>query len=267
MYDGTLKDLELAGVRWELTEVPMVTLIAEQATMREIAKQSPAPDIICTNPNPVSGLQGRVATSIVPPISPMQTISIDTVRAMAARPNDVQALLRMIAEFNHPLRSGVTNVVLPHIAPNPNGLVVVTDIPSADDDKNGRIMSGATGELLDKMIGAIGMSRDMVSVVPMLFWRTPGGRGPVHSELELSRPFVDRILEMLHPRMILTMGTLPALELASVQLPRGHGVVVDLPNEVKLVPIFHPNYLMLKPVAKRDAWDALKNVQNLLKTV
>ena len=70
---------------------------------------------------------------------------------------------------------------------------------------------------------------------------------------------------MLKPCMILTLGTLTATEFANVSLPRGHGLTVTLASGVTVMPIYHPNYLILKPAAKKDAWDALQIVQNLLK--
>ena len=76
---------------------------------------------------------------------------------------------------------------------------------------------------MDKMLSAIGLSREVVSIVPMVFWRTPGGRSPSRSELDLARPFVDRVIELLHPRVILTLGTLPATELAGLNLAKSHG--------------------------------------------
>ncbi|MDE6250527.1 MAG: uracil-DNA glycosylase [Alphaproteobacteria bacterium] len=262
MCDYDLRDLKLSGVNWELDDIPM--------TLREAARKAAAANAAAVAlpenvQNATSNITGRVATSVVPPIAPIQTMSIDTAVAMASRPGDIDSMLRMVAEFNHPLRGGATNVVLPHVAPNPNGLVIVTDMPGSDDDMSGRIMSGAAGELMDKMVAAIGMSRDTVSIVPMLFWRTPGGRAPSREEMDLARPFVNRILEMLQPRVILTLGTTCATEIGGVALPRAHGVVADY-NGVPVMPIYHPNYLLLKPSAKRDAWNALQIVQNMLKT-
>jgi len=166
--------------------------------------------------------------------------------------------------FNHPLRATATNTVLPHVAPGK--LLIVTDIPGSDDDATGNILSGPTGELMDKMLAAIGLSRDVVSILPMIFWRTPGGRTPTRVELDMSRPFVDRAIELLHPSVIITLGTLPATELAGINLAKSHGVATVLDSGATLVPIFHPNYLLLKPAAKRDVWTALQNVQNILKS-
>lgn len=243
-----LRDLLISGVKWELSETSTINLDA-------------------TNSRQAATTVQRASAGIVPPVAPIQTISTATAISMAARPGDLDTLCRMISEFNHPLRNSATNVVLPTIAPNPNGLIIVTDIPGADDDATGKILSGTTGELIDKMLAAIEMSRDNVSIVPMLFWRTPGGRTPSHEEIDLSRPFVDRIIGFLSPKIILTLGSLPAAEIGNIQITQDHGKVIDLANGVKLIAMYHPNYILLKPSVKRDVWAALQNVQKLLKTV
>ncbi len=259
MQSNMLQDLVLSGVRWEISEYPIATAAAVAAA----TVQTPP-----AAPGVASGDMVRRPISVVPPIAPACPISVDTAVAMAARPTDTDSLCRMIAEFNHPLRAGATNVVLPHVAPNPSGLVIVTDIPGADDDASGVILNPAApaGGLLDKMLNAIGLSRENVSIVPTVFWRTPGGRSPSREELDLARPFLMRMLEMLKPRFVLTLGTLPAAEVASQTLPRDHGVVGALPDGTPCMPIFHPNYLILKPTAKRDAWDGLQNMQKMLKS-
>lgn len=254
MAPEELRDLDLAGVHWELGEIPFV------ATQTVSKAQNTESNTSGTVPGSVGN---RTPTSIVPPISPIASISLETARSMAARPIDIASLSRMITEFNHPLRGGVTNVVLPSAAINPNGVLIVTDIPSTDDDATGRILSGRAGDLFDKMLSAIGMSRDCVSIMPLMFWRTPGGRTPTGEEMELSRPFVNRALEIFAPRIILTLGTFSASEICGVTLPRGHGVPVKLSNGVTAIPIFHPSYLLLKPAAKRDAWTALQTLQGL----
>ena len=247
MYCDALRYLTLSGVRWEINEKPNTPTHDESVAVNAATGQ-------------------RVAT-IVPPIAPIQTVSPTTATAMALRPTDIDSLCRMIDEFNHPLRRSATHVVLPHIAPTPNGVLVLTDMPSTDDDASGKILSGTAGEMVDKMLNAIEMSRDSVSIVPILFWRTPGGRTPTHEEIALSRPFVDRLIDMIKPKLILSLGTLPTTEFGNVHLSKNHGVPIDIACGAKMIPIYHPNYLVLKPSAKRDVWSALQNVQNLLKTV
>ena len=252
MVSDYLRDLVLAGVKWELIDIPMV-LMPKQTEIKD------------KNDDTGNAFVARTLTSIVPPIAPAVPISVDTVISMAARPNDVEALNRLIAEFNHPLKAGATNVVLANIAKKPNGLVIVTDVPSGEDDVSGKLFSGAAGDLLDKMLNAVGMSRENVSIVPLVFWRTPGGRTPSRDELDLARPFVERFLEFLMPRVIITFGSLATKEISGGNLPRDHGNVLSLESGVICVPLYHPNYLILKPTVKRDVWIALQNIQNLLK--
>ena len=247
-----LRDLQLAGVVWELDDTPLVR-------RDTFLKTAAAPQSGATNTNMPTPTPGP---AVVPPVAP---VAHDSAEKIASTAMNIQALVAEIEKFEHPLRATATRVVAPHIAPNPNGLIILTDAPGADDDATGRILSGAAGELLDKMLGAIGMSRDNVSILPMIFWRAPGGRSPSRGELDLAHPFVTRAIELLAPRVILSMGTLPATEIGGVNLAKSHGVTTTLASGCVLMPIYHPNYLILKPAAKRDAWNALQQLQNLLK--
>lgn len=246
MDKSALCDLNLSGVRWELTEK------AEKSR----PLRAPVQQSFQTNN------QTKGKTIIIPPIAP---INLDTVKSMVTRPTDIDSLIRMVGEFNHPLKNGATNTVLPNIASNPNRLVIVTDSPSTDDDLSGHILSGAAGEMTDKMLNAVGMNRENVSIIPILFWRTPGGRTPTREELDFSMPFVNKMLEMLSPRVIITFGTLATTEIANINLNEAHGNEIHSDKGCVIIPLYHPNYLILKPSAKRDVWNALQNIQNLLK--
>lgn len=256
MSDYVLRDLDLAGVRWELADSPISMPAAKNKEDIIEPKRPTAATVMAEI--------GRVATSVVPPVAPTQTMSLDTVRAMASRPNDMATLNRMIGEFNHPLRATATNTILPNIGQGK--LLILSDVPSTDDDASGCVLSGGAGDLMDKMLAAIGLSRASVSIIPMVFWRTPGGRTPSRAELDLVRPFIDRAIELLQPRVILTLGTLPAAEMAGINLGKSHGEPVIMENGATLMPIYHPNFLILKPAAKRDVWEALQKVQNILKS-
>ena len=246
MKNHILQDLNSAGVKWELTEEPAKTAVKKAPVQQNFPSSQP-----CQN-QPV----------IIPAAAP---VTLDTVKSMVTRPSDTDSLVRMICEFNHPLRGGATNPVKPNIASKPNGLLIITDLPSADDDLSGNILSGNAGEMTDKMLNAIEMSRENVSIVPLLFWRTPGGRTPLREELDLSRPFVDKLIEMLNPRVIITFGTLATTEIAKTNLNDSHGDEIQDEKGCIIVPLYHPNYLILKPSAKKDVWVALQNIQKLLK--
>lgn len=243
-----LQDLVLSGVQWELSEKN------DDFSMLNVVPVKKENEL-------------RTATVVVPPISPIVSVSVDTVESMVARPVTIDALLRMIAEFNHPLRSGATNTILPNIATAPNGVLILTDMPSMEDDENGCLLTGAAGELLDKMLLAIGMTRSNVSICPLLFWRTPGGRTPSSQELKLARPFINRLIELLEPKLILTIGTLAATEFVGKDLRKNHGIFCKNEKDIDIVSIYHPNYLLLKPALKRDVWNVLQEVQKKLKNV
>ncbi|MCQ2574832.1 MAG: uracil-DNA glycosylase [Alphaproteobacteria bacterium] len=244
MDHSFLKDLDMAGVCWELDE--------------NIQKQSQQNDIIQHKHN-----LNKISSPVIVPAS--APITLEVVKSMANRPTDTKAMLRMIYEFNHPLRSGVTNVVGPNFANASNGLMIITDMPSSEDDLSGKILSGEAGDLMDKILAAIGMSRNTVSIVPLIFWHTPGNRTPSREELDLTRPFINRIIEMEKPKIILTLGSLAAKEVADINIAKKHGIQTTLENGIIVIPVYHPNYLLLKPSAKKDVWTILQNVQNLLK--
>ena len=247
MNNRMLQDLNIYGVRWELVEEPSKTDFVRPPTQQFFQTNR-------TNTE---------RQAIVPPTAP---ISLDTVKSMVSRPNDIGSLIRMVGEFNHPLKSSATNTVLPNIATKPNGLVIITDLPGTDDDLSGHILSGNAGEMTDKMLEAIGMSRENVSIIPVLFWRTPGGRSPSREELDLSMPFVNKMIEMWNPRVMITFGTLATTEITKSNLNEVHGNEIVNDNGCIIVPMYHPNYLILKPSAKKDLWVALQNIQKLLKS-
>lgn len=254
---GTLSDslryLESAGVRWELSENQAIT------DQREKQSTNQSEAISTTSHNQTTAS----ADAVIPAAKPV-VVSSATESANSA--NDLNALCGAIADFNHPLKQFVKNTALPHFAEtNTNGLLIITDAPGADDDNNGKILTGAPGELMDKMLNAIGLARSNVSIVPLVFWRTPGGRTPAREELDLAKPFVDRAIELLKPKAILTLGILTAAEIANAKLPKEHGNQFATPSDIPVFPIYHPNYLILKPDSKKDVWEALQKLQKLLK--
>ncbi|MDR1206933.1 MAG: uracil-DNA glycosylase [Rickettsiales bacterium] len=265
----SLQDLVLGGVRWELfpgSVLPIQEKNGESKTKIKVNDKKVEPD-------------DKPPLSVVPPIpvAPRNELAC-AANAAAQAAGDVDTLCAAVKEFNHPL-SGFANAVMPQIRKRGEGkgnLIIITDVPSADDDANGSIMTGAAGELLDKMLGSIGLPRTSVSIVPLVFWRTPGNRTPSREELDLARPFVMQAIniackgnmeEEKGNDIILTLGALAALEIGGAKLPADHGKEIILPASTFLlpcIPIWHPNYLILKPDAKRDVWDALQKVREFM---
>ena len=124
-------------------------------------------------------------------------------------------------------------------------------------------MSGAAGEMLDKMLGAIGITRDQVSIIPLVFWRAPGGRTVTEEEYALAKPFALRAMDFAKVSGIRNQEP--------VVLALGSNIEKHITDTWSLIPdtfftIPHPNYLILKPDAKKDAWAELQKIQNLLQS-
>lgn len=247
MGTDSLQDLNLAGIRWELDEKPSL----EPQENMNVKKESSARAIH--------------ESSIIPAVAPISSGAAENV---VKKINCLSELISAIRQFDHPLSHFAKQVVPPHF-PNTNSkkqLLVITDSPSNDDDNNGKILTGGAGDLFDKMLSSIGFARDNISILPLVFWHTPGGRTPARDEMDLTRPFIDHAVSILEPSAILTLGTITAAEITGARLPKNHGEVMETKNGIPVISIYHPNYLLLKPDTKKDVWTALQKLQNLLKT-
>ncbi|MDR1072047.1 MAG: uracil-DNA glycosylase, partial [Rickettsiales bacterium] len=255
--ENILKSLALAGVEWELDEPgsksapPESAVRAGKSTNARAAAAAEAP---------------RFSAPIA--AKPLSNAAVLEIARRLAAADDIFGAIESFRE--HPLFSGAKNTVPPQI---PNGapggqcevpLLVVADIPSLADDACGRILSGAEGELFDKMISAVGFSRGDIAITPLVFWRPAGGRAPGADELAFCRPFVGRIVAMTRPKKILTLGALAAMEIAGASLPRDHGKVkgsiVDSPKSMDVIPIYKPDFILANPAVKKDVWEALKGL-------
>ena len=261
----SVRDLALAGIKWELSDSPTASLKSSECRVQSADKNKNEQSTKnLNNGSGLANLNSELCTlnsTIVPPTAPA---TLDAAVQAAKSAENLAAVYDAIVSLNHPLKQFVKNTIQMHFGPA-GSLLIITDMPSSDDDSNEQILTGAAGELLDKMLSAIGMTRANVSIVPLLFWRTPGGRSATREELDLTRPFVLRAIELLRPNTILTLGTLAAAEISGAKLPKEHGQSMEF-ESIPTIPIYHPNYLLLKPDAKRDVWDALQKLRNLLKT-
>jgi uracil-DNA glycosylase family 4 len=151
-------------------------------------------------------------------------------------------------------------------AGNPNAdLMFVGEAPGADEDEQGVPFIGRAGQLLTKIIEAIGLTRDDVYIANVIKCRPPGNRNPEPDEIAECEPFLLRQIETIKPKVIVALGTFAAHTLLRTDAPisklRGqfheyHGA--------QLLPTFHPAYLLRSPEKKRDVWDDMKKVRAVL---
>ena len=140
-------------------------------------------------------------------------------------------------------------------------LMFVGEAPGEQEDKRGEPFVGPAGELLDKMIEAMGWSRQTVYIANTLKCRPPGNRNPQPDELEPCMPFLRAQIQSIAPRIIVALGRPAANNLLGTDAPISalRGKFHDR-HGVKVMPTFHPAYLLREPAKKRDAWADLKLV-------
>ncbi|HVZ71661.1 MAG TPA: uracil-DNA glycosylase [Polyangia bacterium] len=150
---------------------------------------------------------------------------------------------------------------------NPNAhLVFVGEAPGADEDAQGEPFVGKAGQLLTKMIEAMGYAREDVYICNILKCRPPGNRNPEPDEIAKCEPFLKAQLAAIRPRMIVALGKFAAQCLLRDDTPisrlRGNFRSYE---GIALMPTFHPAYLLRDPSKKKEAWDDLKSVNTALR--
>lgn len=144
-------------------------------------------------------------------------------------------------------------------------LMFVGEAPGADEDIQGIPFVGRAGQLLTKMIEAMGFTRDGVYIANVIKCRPPENRNPDPDEIASCEPFLLRQIAAIEPKVIVALGSFAAKTLLKTQSPisRLRGRVYDY-HGAKLVPTFHPSYLLRSPGQKREAWEDLKLALSLL---
>jgi DNA polymerase len=150
---------------------------------------------------------------------------------------------------------------------NPDAaLMFVGEAPGADEDLQGEPFVGRAGQLLTKIIQSIGLERRDVYIANVIKCRPPGNRNPDPDEVATCQPFLFNQIDTIRPRIIVALGTFAAHALLGTDAPisRLRGRVHDYRGGSKLIPTFHPAFLLRSPERKRDVWEDMKKVRALL---
>jgi DNA polymerase len=145
-------------------------------------------------------------------------------------------------------------------------LMVVGEAPGADEDAQGEPFVGRAGQLLTKIVEAMGFARADVYIANVIKCRPPGNRNPEPVEVATCQPFLFRQIDLIRPKVIVALGTFAAHALLGTDAPisRLRGRVHAYRAGSRLVPTFHPAFLLRSPDRKRDVWDDMKKVRALL---
>ncbi len=146
-------------------------------------------------------------------------------------------------------------------------LMFVGEAPGEEEDARGEPFVGRAGQLLTKIIEAIGMTREQVYIANLIKCRPPGNRNPEPDEVETCEPFLFEQLRIVQPRVVVALGKFSAQALLRTTEPitKLRGRVFEW-RGASLVPTFHPAYLLRNPPAKREVWEDMKKVRDLLQT-
>jgi DNA polymerase len=151
-------------------------------------------------------------------------------------------------------------------AGNPRAdLMLVGEAPGREEDEQGVPFVGAAGQLLTRILEAIGTKREQVYIANAVLCRPPENRNPEPDEVAACRPFLEEQIRLVSPRVIVTLGTFAAQVILETDEPisklRGRWHVA---HGTRVMPTFHPAFLLRQPQRKRDVWEDMQKVRDYL---
>lgn len=152
-------------------------------------------------------------------------------------------------------------------------VMLIGEAPGRDEDLQGLPFVGRSGQLLDRMLNAIGLDRGSSAYITnVIFWRPPGNRPPTAEEAAICAPFLLRHIELKQPKVLVLLGATPVKHVLNIEegITRMRGRWGRYPlngGEIPVLPTFHPAYLLRQPAAKRQTWQDLLNLKIRLRAL
>jgi len=192
----------------------------------------------------------------------------------ASEANSVAELRAALENFDGcALKKTAMNLVFTDGSPDAR-LMFVGEAPGAQEDRQGLPFVGPSGHLLDKMLDSIGIERADVLISNTVFWRPPGNRTPTPQETAVCMPFMERLIELVDPDVLVTLGGPAAKallgETQGVGRLRGRWFTYQTPrmsHPVEATAMFHPAYLLRTPAQKRAAWQDMLSIKARLSDI
>lgn len=180
-------------------------------------------------------------------------------RELARNAQSLDELHRLLSEFDGcSLRASAKSLVFADGDPAAK-IMFIGEAPGAEEDRIGKPFVGRSGQLLDRILHAIGLERSSVYIANIVPWRPPGNRTPTPQEVAICKPFIERQIELVNPDFIVCLGGPSAQNLLGVKdgilRTRGRWFPYALQGrEIKALATLHPAYLLRQPLQKRLAW-------------
>ena len=239
---------------------------ATVASQAQAAPLAPAPDFV------PAAREARPAT-VRPATQPLLAAQAGQIAASAAEQaaqaetlEDLRA--RLEAFEGCALKATATQLVFEDGARDAR-ICFVGEAPGAEEDRAGRPFVGRAGQLLDRMLGAVGLDRSKVYIANMVPWRPPGNRDPSPEELALCTPFLIRQVELVAPKFLVTLGNVPTKSLFQTAngITRMRGQWKELEvgsHRVRSLATLHPAYLLRTPASKALAWKDMLSLRQAI---
>ncbi len=219
---------------------------------RQILRAAPAPD--AAPPRAPAAVRAQ-------PAAASQAAGVEDARAAASSANSLSELRAIIESFDGcALKKTARNTVFADGVEDAE-VMLVGEAPGKDEDEIGKPFVGRSGQLMDRMFAAIGLSRATnLFISNIIFWRPPGNRPPTQGEIAACMPFIKRAIELKKPKLLVLIGGMSAQTLLGrdTGIMRLHGKRVQYkPGEdrpIDAMAMLHPAYLLRRPQDKRMAW-------------
>ncbi len=262
------RDEILAALDW-YAAAGVDIAVGEEAVDR-FAQSSALPGPVTKQPLPQ--VQQRTASPAQPAAAPVMTETDPAqARELAKDAATLDALRDTLEGFDGcGLKLRATNLVFADGNPEAD-IMFVGEAPGRDEDLQGKPFVGRSGQLLDRMLKAIGLDRNSVYIANTVPWRPPGNRTPSPSEIAVCLPFLYRQIELVAPKVLVALGGASASTLFETDtgITRLRGQWRELTingHTMNAVATLHPAYLLRQPAAKRLAWVDLLAIQSRLKS-
>lgn len=215
--------------------------------------------------------QPAAPSAAAPAPAPRAHDRVAEATALAGAARDLEALAEAMRGFDGlELKQGARNFVFADGTPTAR-VMILGEAPGAEEDRMGLPFVGRAGQLLDRMLAAIGLARShpdparSVYISNILPWRPPGNRAPTADEMAMMVPFVRRHIALAGPDILILMGNTPCgALLGRTGITRLRGNWTEAEGR-PVMPMTHPAYLLRNPAAKREAWADLLEIQAKLR--
>lgn len=207
-------------------------------------------------------------TAVNSPMTRKRAVSSEAehAREIAAHCNTLEELRTALGSFEGcPLKKSATQLVFADGTPG-SDIMFIGEAPGREEDRQGKPFVGRSGQLLDRMLAGLGLSREETYISNIVPWRPPLNRKPELSEIEVCLPFLLRHIELAAPKVIMTLGGTATNHLlgqsGGIMSLRGRWFEIRAGKlTVPVMPTFHPAYLLRTPAQKRKAWQDFLTVK------